>query len=844
MDVRQELLRRFAAPLPEYYTRRIVVFEDDQGGFAADVEQMELPGVRILVMREDEWFTLRRQIESDYAAEDILLYCPKTFARWQDNWLADVFKYSEEFRADYWSLLFEELHIADGVDMRRYARKVGRFFASRDRVAKLGALGKDYRSEQELEIGVMSVLCGLKSASLSGVLGAAVLGAHEEENEKLKAIEKFCGADAFWLLAEKAIGYTGNRDAAELACYLLTSAALLNAPEDAFAGLPGAAAYAQQAYALVSKWLHEDREAMLETCRAVEERYPVAARLQKLDRAALLRVSVYPCADALLIRAALTAFARDGMNVDEVQGMMQARRELPWWGLYAPYADALGALCEMQLFIRAYRDGFHFTDAEEMFAAYASRLCRMDTAYRHLCAAADRALALGLFALEDELKAAVQAAERLYKNGCLAPLGVCWSALLAGQTLETALAIVPRQERFYADHVRGEDARTFVIVSDALRYEVAQELTERLHGRLSGNTVCTAMVGTIPTITPVGMAALLPHKKLTLTEELSVLCDGMRTDASQREAVLRAACPQSAALELGVFRRMTRAQRQEIAREAKVVYLYQDVIDRASESDGDVFAACETAMSEIEQAMRMLVSELSAACIYVTADHGFIYTRSPLEETDKAERELAAGDVLCYKRRYAVVRENVSDERTLSMPLTMLGRPEWACVTPRGDLRFKQQGGASPYMHGGLSLQELVVPLIAYRNRKAGQKGYRAITKADIVLLGENRTISNGIFTLVFYQQEACGGKVQPRTVNARFVDRRGQPVSDSHRIIGDSTAAENNDRTTRVTFRLLGSNYDKNERYDLVLTDEDDRTELARVPFTIDIVFGMDFDF
>ena len=625
MDVRQELLRRFAAPLPEYYTRRIVVFEDDQGGFAADVEQMELPGVRILVMREDEWFTLRRQIESDYAAEDILLYCPKTFAHWQDNWLADVFKYSEIFRADYWSLLFEELHIADGVDMRRYARKVGRFFASRDRVAKLGALGKDYRSEQELEIGVMSVLCGLKSASLSGVLGAAVLGAHEEENEKLKAIEKFCGADAFWLLAEKAIGYTGNRDAAELACYLLTSAALLNAPEDAFAGLPGAAAYAQQAYALVSKWLHEDREAMLETCRAVEERYPVAARLQKLDRAALLRVSVYPCADALLIRAALTAFARDGMNVDEVQGMMQARRELPWWGLYAPYADALGALCEMQLFIRAYRDGFHFTDAEEMFAAYASRLCRMDTAYRHLCAAADRALALGLFALEDELKAAVQAAERLYKNGCLAPLGVCWSALLAGQTLETALAIVPRQERFYADHVRGEDARTFVIVSDALRYEVAQELTERLHGRLSGNTVCTAMVGTIPTITPVGMAALLPHKKLTLTEELSVLCDGMRTDASQREAVLRAACPQSTALELGVFRRMTRAQRQEIARGAKVVYLYQDVIDRAGESDGDVFAACETAMSEIEQAMRMLVSELSAACIYVTADHGFIY---------------------------------------------------------------------------------------------------------------------------------------------------------------------------------------------------------------------------
>ena len=176
MDVRQELLRRFAAPLPEYYARRIIVFKDEQGGFAADIEQMELPGVRILIMREDEWFTLRRQIESDYAGENILLYCPMSFARWQDNWLADVFKYSEEFRADYWSLLFEELHIADGVDTRRYARSVKRFFASKDRVAKLGALKSVYRNEQELEIGVMSVLCGLKSASFSDVVGVVVFG--------------------------------------------------------------------------------------------------------------------------------------------------------------------------------------------------------------------------------------------------------------------------------------------------------------------------------------------------------------------------------------------------------------------------------------------------------------------------------------------------------------------------------------------------------------------------------------------------------------------------------------------------------------------------------------------
>ena len=47
-----------------------------------------------------------------------------------------------------------------------------------------------------------------------------------------------------------------------------------------------------------------------------------------------------------------------------------------------------------------------------------------------------------------------------------------------------------------------------------------------------------------------------------------------------------------------------------------------------------------------------------------------------------------------------------------------------------------------------------------------------------------------------------------------------------------------------RTTFRLLGSGYDRNAIYDLVLRDADDQSEIMREAFTIDIVFGLDFDF
>ena len=840
--MKDTLNARFRAPLPDYYARRIIVWKDEAGEFADTVAEMTLENARILTMGRDNLFQLRRQIEVDYAAENLLLYCPLAFEKPQDNGLLDVFLYSEEFRADYWSLLFDELRIQNTRATRDYAQSISGFFKSRERRAKLAALHTGYENEDELRTGVFGVLCGARAYGMNEAARLALACPPEEENPALEAMAKFCGEDALWDACRAAYGYGGDHDPERLACYLLATAAMNNAQGTALPGLPANALYAQAAYGFFADWLHADREGLMALCQRTEERFRISNILEALPREELLRVNVFPAADRLLLEAALNGFAEGHFNLDAAEALLRQRQDQPWAAEFAPYYAAVRALMEMQRFYQAYHGGFHFTALAEMWQAYGQTLYQMDGHYRAFCTAYDRALSLGLMALEDALKAASDAAERLYRNWYLNGLNQRWTQLLFQQGLG-AIRGVGQQRAFYRDCIVSADTRVYVIISDGLRYETGRELANHLTGKLSGNTECGCMQATLPSVTAVGMAALLPHQRLAMDDGMKIRCDGLSADAPNREAVLRAACSESLAVDYTEFRRLNRTQRGELVKGKKVIYIYHNAIDRAGESDGNVFEACEDAINELTQLMRILTGEMNAVRVLITADHGFIYTRTPLEEYDKTGKEALQGDIMEYKRRHAIVRGAVSGD-TLQLALDPLSRPDLTAAFPNGCMRFRIQGGAETYMHGGPTLQELMIPLIRYQSKKAGQKGYTAITKVELALVGDKRKISNNIFTLNFYQTQPCGGKMQPRTILARFEDEAGGAVSDTHRIVCDLTAAENRQRVLPITFRLLGSGYDRTAAYALVLQDVDEKTPLMRIPFQIDIVFGNDFGF
>ena len=160
---------------------------------------------------------------------------------------------------------------------------------------------------------------------------------------------------------------------------------------------------------------------------------------------------------------------------------------------------------------------------------------------------------------------------------------------------------------------------------------------------------------------------------------------------------------------------------------------------------------------------------------------------------------------------------------------------------PQDTIRMKVQGGGENYVHGGISLQELVVPVIAFKNLRTSNKNYVEVKNAELKLLSESRKISNLIFSLEFHQRQPVGDKIQPCTYSIYMTDDEGVVISDRQTVIADKTSDNAADRVFRVRFNLKAGTYDKKKVYRLVIANEIDVEEIE---FHIDIAFADDFGF
>ena len=118
-------------------------------------------------------------------------------------------------------------------------------------------------------------------------------------------------------------------------------------------------------------------------------------------------------------------------------------------------------------------------------------------------------------------------------NWYLTNLALAWGKFIepqGGLLSKWQIDEVPNQQRFYERNVRpwleeADNRRAFVIISDAFRYEAAQELTAELNGKYRLEATLSSQLGVLPSYTALGMASLLPHKTLAY-KGTDVLVDG------------------------------------------------------------------------------------------------------------------------------------------------------------------------------------------------------------------------------------------------------------------------------------------------------------------------------
>lgn len=295
---------------------------------------------------------------------------------------------------------------------------------------------------------------------------------------------------------------------------------------------------------------------------------------------------------------------------------------------------------------------FHVVEAKQIWAQYTAHWYQMDAYYRHFHRAFLQSLKHANPLLEDELKHATDFVEGLYQNWYLEKLNTCWVNAIAENLASLGyISEIDKQRDFFSRHVQSgsKGNRVFVIISDALRYEVAEELTAQLPRMTKGNATLSSMQAMFPSITKVGMAALLPGKDISVTQSLDVLVDDMPTKSiSDREKILCATQPDSVAIQYKDLLMMRKQERRELVTGKDVVYIYHDAIDAIGDkatTENKVFDACQTAIDELVSMVRIITNELSGSTVFITADHGFLYTYSPLTESDKIGRNTFAGEV-------------------------------------------------------------------------------------------------------------------------------------------------------------------------------------------------------
>ena len=109
--------------------------------------------------------------------------------------------------------------------------------------------------------------------------------------------------------------------------------------------------------------------------------------------------------------------------------------------------------------------------------------------------------------------------ENIYTNEYLDTLLPAWNE---GLRQEDALSVLPLQRDFYNANLRYTKERTVVIISDAMRYEVGQELFARMQDDPKCSAQLNVQLGVLPSYTRLGMAALLPHRTLEMTDDFQV----------------------------------------------------------------------------------------------------------------------------------------------------------------------------------------------------------------------------------------------------------------------------------------------------------------------------------
>lgn len=855
-------------------SHRIIFWHDPEGEFCSTVATLALGEAQLIRLDETPALKVKLDIERGGDARQWLLYSPAAEPEPSHDWLLDIRLRSKPFHADSTSILLEDLGLSSQL-LRAHLKERTKFLKSKERVERLKKWTAPSDNANDLDLKMLGVIARADQPVLFSILLRLFSGLVDEDVADLDHVSKQWQEIVsnelepyFWNQVKQELGYSETNPCLR---DLLFRVLVTDFSRSLSGDCPGQLSHflltdkslAANAAVFASRWRSD--MANFSSYNALSAEVAKELGLNNL----LIALTAESLADTMTFEAVEQRIIKDlkdriiagaGAGMDTVRTLIARRRDGHWANrllaqgsditraLVASY-DALEAAADFFELKAQHSAGFSFTDACAGLSVYQSNLFRFDQRYRQFNYAADAVEPMG-WAVLHELRERV---DNAYSGWFMPDLASAWGKVLEGELgLLNSWQVngLVNQQDFYLAQVKPlldiGIKRVFVVISDAFRYEAAEEFSREINSRNRFKAGLSSMLGVLPSYTTLGMAALLPHDKLAyqLNNNLGIIANEVTVATiEQRNAYLERY--EGVAIKAEDLLALGKDKGFEFVRDRRLIYIYHDRIDMIGDkqaSETKTFEAVADTLVELGQLANFIINSLKASTVLITADHGFMYQESALDVADKSALDEKPNGTLIAKKRYIIGQgigknSKVWSGNTAVTAGTDIGAGSMDFWVPKGAARFHFAGGAR-FVHGSAMPQEILVPVITLRVSETDNARTRPV---DFSLLGASNKVVTNKQRFEFIQTEAVSERVLPRTVLISIRDG-DTLISDEQSLSFDSTSQLMDERKRSVILTVLTGNYDRNKEHLLIARDAQTKVEVLRLPLKVDLAFANDF--
>lgn len=816
--------------------RNLVFWYDGKKQFIEEINDLTLKNAKIYLLKEDETFKAKLFLEREDRINNYLVYAAFDKPHSRENHLADTIKYSKEFHANWESLIALDFNLDN--DGKRVIEDHISFFDAKARRETFYDIEGILSDRENLELALLSASLKLKTINFEEIVRIILTSENLQENEILEEFSKYDLDRIFWKHIDSTFSYMEEELSLErfmISLFVTYLKALskeeLPASLDRFIlNKPGTViTFLDQ---LMNNIIYIENFDRLSS--RVFSIIKGEGIINDLPLESIIDLDIFSYIDERIIDWIIEKLIDQNLNstIDgrDIKDICEHRERFH----FSKYYEADYHLLKYAYYLIGKSDYEPNNNLQDIISDYDKEDYNIDRAYRKFIYYLDRVKDPTIY---DKV---VELVENIYTGKFLNVLSYQFNEKLSLDKIKTSYNL---QKDFYKKFIRDSKEMLVVIISDGLRYEVSKELLDKMRRDKKFETIeLEPQIASIPTYTSLGMAALLPNESLEILDDCKVLVDGMSTsNLNERERILKETNAHAGAINYDELIKYKQDQLREFFVGKNLVYIYHNQIDnRGENAEDEVFDACHEAIDEIMDLMVRLTDNVSRTRFIITADHGFIYRRRKLKESDKIDSFFSSEDQ--RNKRFVISSKEYNKKGTLSIPLKdILDNEDDRFVTvPKSSSIFKMAGGGQNYIHGGTSIQELLVPVMEVKT----VKGFKESKTVEITMISSLPKLTGLIVNLIFIQQEPISDTILPTDYSISFMDDKGNIISNEEIYRADSKEKESADRIFRLQFNLRNKKYNRFDKYYLVATDNKTGVEVIRQEVIIDIAFADDFGF